>query len=226
MGHGVAYEDTFIGRLADKPQNPYQLVNLGVQAYGTDQSLLMLRRYVDRFDVRAVVYVFIANHVMRNAVADYRLIAPRARFSGTKPRFVVGVDGMPHLADNPRLYDSFDYSRVWALLQLLWLHRGPTQSMELTMALVDEMQHTAESQRAQFILIHWDQWDRGRRAWKGEASPFRGRVGNLVETARDAPSGWEFWTIAGDDHPDERAHAHVARLLEAELRRLGLLESD
>ena len=40
MGHGLPYEDSFAGRLAAMPDFQLQLVNLGVQAYGTDQALL------------------------------------------------------------------------------------------------------------------------------------------------------------------------------------------
>jgi hypothetical protein len=50
FGHGVPYEESFIGRLAATPGFPYQVVNLGVQGYGTDQSWLMLKRYLKSFN--------------------------------------------------------------------------------------------------------------------------------------------------------------------------------
>jgi hypothetical protein len=224
-GQGVAFEDTFVGILAANPQLPFQVMNLGVDAYGTDQSYLMLKRHFEQFDVRVVVYTFLANHMARNAVEDWRLLAPEGRFPGTKPRFALGTDGKLRLADTPRRYDTFDYSRVYALLRMLWLHQGPRLSPELSIAIVREMQRFVESRGARFILVHWDQWDEGRRTWDADTSPFRGVVHPLIETTRDAPPGWETWVIPGDDHPDERAHRRVASLLDKEFDRLGLLES-
>jgi putative membrane protein len=38
MGHGVVFDETFAGRLEATADLPYQVVNLGVQAFGTDQA--------------------------------------------------------------------------------------------------------------------------------------------------------------------------------------------
>jgi hypothetical protein len=43
FGFGVPYEETFVGRLGTNPEFNYQVVNLGVEAYGTDQALLILK---------------------------------------------------------------------------------------------------------------------------------------------------------------------------------------
>ena len=67
MGHGVQYEDTFVGQVEAMPQFPYQAVNLGVQGFGTDQSLLLLKRHFNKFNTIAVVYTFIEDHIVRNA---------------------------------------------------------------------------------------------------------------------------------------------------------------
>ena len=42
MGQGVMYEESVSGILESELDGQFQLINLGVQAYGTDQSLLML----------------------------------------------------------------------------------------------------------------------------------------------------------------------------------------
>ena len=93
MGHGVAYEDSFVGRLEAMPDFRLQAVNLGVQGYGTDQSLLMLKRQFARFPTRAVVYTLIDDHVNRNQNYDRRMLLPKLRFLGTKPLFGLHDDG-------------------------------------------------------------------------------------------------------------------------------------
>src|SRR5262249_31940558 len=85
FGHGLPYAETFVGRLAADRGFPLQAVNLGVQGYGTDQALLLLKRQFARWNVRAVVYTFLEDHVTRNDNDDRRLLFPDATFLGTKP---------------------------------------------------------------------------------------------------------------------------------------------
>jgi hypothetical protein len=225
-GKGVAFEDSFPGILDADPELSLQVVNLGVDAYGTDQSYLMLKRYFDEFDVRAVVHAFIGDHMARNAIEDWRLINPECRFPGTKPRFALGAEGDLRLIDTPRRYETFDSSYVYALLRMLWLQRGPEPTPELSIALVKEMQAFSEERGARFVLIHWDQWDENWQRWRAGDSPFRSHVHSLVETSRDAPADWDTWVVPGDNHPDERAHRRVAALLEEQLERLGVMETS
>src|SRR5204862_1895735 len=74
MGHGVVFDDTFAGRLEAMADFPYQVVDLGVQAFGTDQSLLMLIRHIRRFNTKVVVYTFIDDPLLRNATDDRRVL--------------------------------------------------------------------------------------------------------------------------------------------------------
>jgi len=78
MGYGLPFEDTFIGQLAAYPNFPYQVVNLCVEAYGTDQAWLRLQRYMYDFNTIAVVYTFLPDHVNRNQNYDRRLLFPGA----------------------------------------------------------------------------------------------------------------------------------------------------
>src|SRR5712692_11950 len=66
FGHGLPYEETFASRLESTPGFPLQVVNLGVQAYGTDQALLRLKREFKHFNTRVVVYVYIDDTDSRN----------------------------------------------------------------------------------------------------------------------------------------------------------------
>jgi len=209
FGHGLSWDESLAGRL--ERRLGLQVANLGVQAYGTDQALLALQRHHPRFErVEAVVYVFIDDHVLRNGVADRRLLIPFARFAGTKPRFELGRDGRPRLASAPVRYE--DHVHSW-LVDLVRIRLGgalglfPPRPTELTGALVAEMGRIADSRRARFLVVHW-------RSDAEPARTFLRQPGTeLVDTGVDPPPGWERMTIPGDGHPDGRAHDHVAGLL-------------
>ena len=66
MGHDLSYEESFVGKFEALQEVPYQIVNLGVQGYGSDQALLTLKRYLPKFQTKVVVYTFIEDHILRN----------------------------------------------------------------------------------------------------------------------------------------------------------------
>ncbi len=218
FGHGLLYEETFAGQLEAMPGFPYQVVNLGVQGYGTDQALLLLKRQFHKFNTKFVVYTYIDQHPDRNRVSDERLFHRFNRFVGTKPLFGLRSDGTLYLEQAPVRYADLRYSRLWACIQIVVLRRGPKTTLDLTRALVQEMRNYVESKGAVFVVVHWDE----RAYWKPETNPpstlggeppFRGMGLNLIDTTADLPAGWSTWRIPGDGHPDARAHAYVSHLL-------------
>jgi hypothetical protein len=220
MGHGVRYEDSLAGRLESTPGFPLQVVNLGVQAYGTDQALLALRRGLAEFDARAVVYPFICDHIARNSNSDRRVLRPTRRFLGTKPRFALDSAGHPYLSEPAHEYDAPWESRLWSLLQVRLAGWGPPPSLDLTRALVSEMKRETEARGAVLVVVNWEM--SAPPPYCGE-HPLAGLELALVDTRRDAPAGWSDWKIPGDGHPDERAHARVSALVLDELKALEVI---
>ncbi len=222
FGHGLAWEETFAGRLEARAGSP-QVVNLGVQGYATDQSLLRLKRHLARFsDVRAVIYTFIPRHIYRNEYADRRLLQRESRIIGTKPLFAVDDAGaLRQLARPIRREELGAYSRVVASIRVALCQRGPLPSLALTHALVAEMRVAVEARGAALVVNEWDQWQEARQWSRDGRSLFEGTGLAVVRPDVDAPPGWETWMIPGDGHPDARAHARVAELLAEELRRLA-----
>jgi uncharacterized membrane protein (DUF441 family) len=222
FGHGLLYEETFAGRVAELPGNPLQVINLGVQGYGTDQSLLSLKEMMPQLNVKAVVYTFLLDHVKRNDNADRRFIFPKARFAGTKPRFELSPDGSLHMTGPPRRYDDMIDCHVCDLVQLFWTRWGPEPSVPLTQALVKAMKEYVESRGAVFVLVLWTNPHRMPPGQLEEAL-FPGLHAHVVDVGSGAPPDFAQWMIPGETHPDARAHAYVAGRVADELERLGLM---
>ncbi|HEV8375844.1 MAG TPA: hypothetical protein VGR38_06360 [Candidatus Polarisedimenticolia bacterium] len=225
FGHGLPFEETFVGRLSSMPGFPYQAINLGVQGYGTDQSLLSLQQVLPRFNTKVVVYTFLLDHVKRNDNSDRRFIFPKARFPGTKPRFALGGDGTLHKVSEAHRYDEILDCHLCDLLELFWTRFGPEPSIELTRALVRKMKEYVESKGAVFVLVLWTsphRMEEGRLA----QMLFPGTKMNAVDIGAGAPPAFGQWMIPGETHPDARAHAYAAERIAAELRKLGLIPAE
>lgn len=232
FGHGLPHEETVAGQFGRLAGAALQPVNLGVQAYGTDQSLLALGRHLPRFDTRAVVYTLLEfpydGHAMRNSNYDRRQLYPSARFIGTKPRFTLRGDGTPVLEKRPVLFapdpvpgDGIaarlrallraDYPHSWVADAVLLAWRRVTGSPPpvdhaLTGALILEMQRLSRAQRAAFVVVRW----RYGRDPAMDALFSRLQV-PVVDTLERAPPDWGRMVDPGTGHPDRRAAAHVAR---------------
>lgn len=203
FGHAVTYEESFVGRLASRPGFPLQVVNLGVQAYGTDQSLLLLKRQFKKFNTKLVVFTFTTPQIGRNEVYDRRLQFPDGLFLGTKPMYALNSDGSLYLARHAVELKDYSYSHLWAALKILELRWGPPSGVRLTRALINEMKAFVESNGAKFIVVDW---------YADEAFPW-GLDADVVYASANPPEGWDSWTIPGDGHPDPRAHFYVSELI-------------
>jgi hypothetical protein len=221
MGHGLVYDETFAGRLEAREDFPLQPVNLGVQAFGTDQALLMLERHLGTFDTRAVVYTYVSDHVVRNSVADRRYLYRGARVLGTKPLFRLGRDERLEQVGTPVRARKLKYSRVAAALRLAEIRLLPPPGPELTRALMLRMREVAESRGAAFVVVRVVQ----SPPMSAPGPPVFERTDlDVIDTTVNAPAGWDDWVIPGDGHPDARANARIAELIVERLRERGALD--
>jgi hypothetical protein len=81
FGSGVMQDEPFTRRLAALLGPSFEVVNLGVPGYGTDQALLTLRRWGPRLSPDVVLAGFFWNDVMENASAEM--------YGMQKPRFLL-----------------------------------------------------------------------------------------------------------------------------------------
>jgi hypothetical protein len=220
MGYGLPFEDTFVGRLAGYPNFPYQVVNLGVEAYGTDQAWLRLRQYIDTFDTVAVIYTFLPAHVNRNHNYDRRILFPGVRMAGTKPLFGLRRDGSVYLKKEPVKIEDHSSLRLWVYMQRAWLKWGPEPGLEVSRGLINAMGKDVESAGATFILVYWDFWGDQETYFY---SVLEGISFPLVDLCAQPPDGWQDMRLPGDSHPNAEASAFVAARLAAQLAELDLM---
>ncbi|MEM3101473.1 MAG: SGNH/GDSL hydrolase family protein [Candidatus Nitrosotenuis sp.] len=223
MGHGLLYEDSFVGRFSQFKEVQYQVVNLGVQGYGSDQALLTLKKFLSRFNAKIVVYTFIEDHILRNGNYDRRTLIPTARFIGTKPLFALDKAGKLYLKKKPVLYK--DYINSY-LLDFLKIRIGkalglfPPYPVNLTREIIKEMKKYSENNGAYFVVINW------RWTEKDNRKIFQDLDVDLIDTLKDSPPGWSDMRLFGGVHPNAEASKHVAKLLLDYFKEKGLLRLE
>ncbi len=220
MGHGLNYEESFVGKFGKRVGNSYQMINAGVQAYGTDQALLTLKRIAPQFNTRVVVYTFIEDHITRNGNYDRRYLYPEAKILGTKPLFVLDRDGALRLARKPLRYPEYRNSYLYDLLRMkieYALDLQPPYPVDLTKALIREMDRYCRERGIAFVLLNW-------RWTEEDFDDFRELTAARIDTLDGAPEGWASMMLPGDVHPDENASSHAAGLLYGYFRKTGLLK--
>ncbi|MGH7897842.1 MAG: hypothetical protein ACREQQ_07810 [Candidatus Binatia bacterium] len=160
FGHGLEYRDTFGHKLQERLDARlgarHEVLNFAVQAYGTDQTALMLRRVLTRFSPEVIVVDFIGEHLARNVSEDRRELFPCLRFLGTKPRFELEGDRL-RLGSRPELFAVYDDPRVRLLFRRALAgpvdRRVARTGVAITRALLAEIQHlAAERESALFLL--------------------------------------------------------------------------
>lgn len=214
MGHGVSYEESFVGQFGSLIGTSHQAVNLGVQAYGSDQALLALKRHFHDFNTKLVIYTFIEDHIVRNGNHDRQLLIPDARFLGTKPRMDLDNDGKPFLADTPTLYSDHARSYVLDLVKISVGQRlgvFPSHPEQLTKAIVSEMNDYCRNNGADFAMLNW-------RWLESDYDGFDSLDVAVIDALENAPDEWAEMKIP-DGHPDADASHRVARLVLDHARR-------
>ena len=221
MGHGMSYEESYVGKFGNYEEVPYQVVNLGVQGYGSDQALLTLKKFISEFNTKVVVYTFIEDHIRRNGNYDRRALVPTARFLGTKPKFELSEDLRAYLAKNPLLYKDYFHSYLFDFLKMrigTILGTFPPFPEELTKVIIKEMKKYSNEHGAHFVVLNW------RWSENDYDRLFRDLDIDVIDTMNEAPDGWEEMVLFQGIHPDAEASKRATRLLLKYFRDKGLLE--
>jgi len=216
MGHGLSYEESFVGQFASLPGNPWQTVNLGVQGYGTDQSLLALEKFAPAFNTKVVVYTFIDDHVIRNGNHDRRLLYPRLLFLGTKPLFGLNDKQELVLEKKPSLYRDYHNSYLWDAVRMKvgpLLGLFPPHPEKLTHELIRQMNNYCRERGIRFVMLNW-------RLSKAGYNNFGGLGVEVIDSLENAPADWPAMREPGGPHPNAEGGRHIVELLRDHLRRM------
>jgi hypothetical protein len=131
FGSGVKQDEPLTRRLAALLGPSFEVVNLGVAGYGTDQALLTLRRWGPRLSPDVVLAGFFWNDVMENASAEM--------YGMQKPRFVLTGDSLslvppgaaPERSAAARLDAALGArSHLWSLARRVLKRRGGVEPEE------------------------------------------------------------------------------------------------
>jgi hypothetical protein len=220
MGHGLSYEESFVGRFDSLREVPYQIVNMGVQGYGSDQALLILKKYLSKFNAKVVVYTFIEDHIRRNGNYDRRTLIPTARFLGTKPELAVNEKNELYVQKKPLLYKDYTHSYLIDFLKIrigTLLGSFPPFPEELTKKIILEMKRYSNKHGAHFVVLNW-RWSRN-----DYDKIFKDLDVDVIDTMKNAPPGWKDMVLLGGIHPNAAAGVHAAELLLKYFKKNNLL---
>jgi lysophospholipase L1-like esterase len=219
FGHGVDYDSAFPARVERLLGGRVQAVNLGVQGFGTDQSLLALLRHIDAFNTRLVVYTYLRDHLSRNDNYDRRMLYPVGRWLGSKPLFGVRPDDSAYLRRRPLPIADLGRLHLLQVAQLVWTRWGPQPDPRLTTALVREVKRVCDARGVPLLVVNWTRQDPGHtglsRVWNEppDAEILGGAQVEVLDLGLNAPPDWTSWRIPGDGHPTPQAHQRVAGLI-------------
>ncbi len=161
FGEELNYNDTFPSQINHLLEDKFEIINLGVQGYGTDQALLRLEKYIEDFSPEYVIYTFIVDDKNRNINYDRRLHFKCLEFAGTKPLFALSNGNIKQVLF-PKKYEKVDRFKLplflshskQNLVEQLDMKYG--QDIDLTKALIQEIENTSKHHHAKDFYIYFD----------------------------------------------------------------------
>jgi hypothetical protein len=200
----------------------YEVVNYGVEGYGTLHALLQLREaLITQPPPRAVVYAYASLHDERNTFLRNRrkTIAPRNRLGPLiQPYVWLDRYGRLRSAMATVEYTEFPFMRYSAFVHFLEmtynrLEDSWSHSHQVSQRLLLEMAELARQYHVEFILATI-----AEDARTGEMLAFaqaQGLMGADISVSSSRP---EYTNQPHDSHPSPLANAHYAERLETFLR--------
>lgn len=227
FGTGLSFEDSFVGQFEaifnQKYKTNVQVINLGVQGYGTDQSLIKLQQQIEDIKPLAVVYTFIPDHLyLRNLNYNRRLHFKCLEFEGTKPLYKF-EGGQVSLDKIPQTYQKYDQLPIISLIKdtfdLMWEKRvsKTDYAFDLTNGLISEIEKTSQQQDAKNYFVFYDNSNDIQANFNNEqisSRIFKNKSRKVVDLF-----GWstdpkiDFISVEDGFHPSATTSAKIAQEL-------------
>ncbi len=224
FGEKLNYNDTFASKINELLGDKFEVVNLGVQGYGSVQSMVRLQNIISLIKPEYVVYTFIPDHINRNINYDRRLQAKCLQFSGTKPVFTVRNDRLIQIR-SPHTYDYTDKYKSLLFLNLSyqafnekWLLKN-NKAVGITKKLVEEISEISSQNNAKDYYIYYDIiFDKSPESWNEYLLNTifldkKDKVLNFTNWAVDSKTmGTKYYVDSDDDyHPNASLSAEIAK---------------
>ena len=162
FGANLPYNETFTYKIEKLLDDKFEVLNFGVSAYGTSQSYITMKRYFEKYNPVAVVYVFIGGHLSRNLIYDDRERIPCGRFLGTRPLFKLENDELV-LEKKPVTFEEYDFLKVRTFFRdynpFRISYKDPQQGeyrKNLMEALLRAMVNYTESHNSKMYFIYFE----------------------------------------------------------------------
>lgn len=161
FGHGVEAEETYAA-LLERWRPATEVLNLGVQGFGTDQQLLILRSKGLRYHPDLVIMGLYKGDVFRNTELSHGVALPKPMFELDDRGGLVLTNvpvpqgpgaGGPPLRSRGILDSSLVYQRLSSPTVSLVQHLGYGECWEVTEAIVRETAKLADRAGARFLVL-------------------------------------------------------------------------
>jgi len=156
FGSGVTQDEPVTRRLQALLGPSFEVINLGVPGYGTDQALLTLRRWGPRLSPDVVLAGFFWNDVMENASAEmYGMPKPRFVLAGDSLSFVPPRGAASHSAAERLDAALGTRSHLWSLVSRSFRKAEDRVEPETRPVMVDLSLRTAPPSREPEFALTW-----------------------------------------------------------------------
>lgn len=210
-GYDAEQEERFTEKLQALLPD-WEILNLGVSGYGTDQEFILLQKYFERYQPEIVVLVFSDNDVEENTLNQAHGGYYKPYFEEVDHQLVERGVPVPkclryYRAEHPLFFRSelmqFSFTRY-----LAWSAPRHVSSKNPTLRLVQEIRTYVESKGAKFVLAYGTEIEGAKKRAFSEAT----RV-NYLFLLDSAHLTWDYMYNTGGHHWTPKGHDEVCSKL-------------
>ncbi|AKM81067.1 MAG: hypothetical protein UT13_C0001G0105 [Candidatus Pacebacteria bacterium GW2011_GWF2_38_9] len=225
FGEELSFKDTFPAKIGELLGEEFEIVNLGVQGFGTSQSMIHLKNLISEIRPDFVVYTFIPDHINRDINYDRRIHVKCLDFNGTKPVFRI-VDGQLKQIRKPKLYKTVDRFKLALFLDDIYQISKEREQIEsgdaekITKEIINQISELVRNNGAQDYYIYYDNvYDTSIYSYNDYLVKYifdgdkEDKVFNFTNWAIDSQTkGKKYYVNDEDDyHPNASLSAEIAK---------------
>jgi len=223
-----------------------EVINAGVSGYSTDQELLWFRSEGIKYDTDLIILVFCSNDERDNHLQRVYHVYNKPRFTIEENNLTLKGVPVPKVSLHQRLahflrqHSAFFYLFERKLYASLHVDKNKAQttkssgssinssrkSLELTIALLNEMRYIAEINGAQFMLVASSNWE-SRETYGSFIDALRANGFWMIEDVESLQRGFDptAMTIPDDGHWNNAGHEFVANTIKEYIENNQLLST-